>query len=69
MDFVLDLCLQIEFFQQAWDLFRYVLWLPFALYNFILDRLLDSPKSIAVFYISEDELSLFVVREVHIGAA
>ena len=69
MHFVLDLGLQVKFFQQARDLFLDVRYFATALDNLILDRLLDSPESVAVFDILEDEFALLSVAEVHVGSA
>lgn len=69
MDLVFDLGLQVEFFQQTWNLVLNIGWLSSALNDFILDYFLDGPKSVTVLDVFENEFSLLAIRQIHVGSA
>ena len=69
MDLVLDLGLKVQIFQKSRDLVLNIRWLALALDYFLLDSLLDRPKSVTIFDILENQLSLLTIAEIHIGFA
>lgn len=69
MDLVFDLGLQIEFFEQARNLFLNIGGLPPAFDYLVLDDLLDGPEGVAVLHVFEDELTLLAIGQVHVGRA
>lgn len=67
VNLVLDLCLQVEVFQQTRNLLLNIRYLAAALHDLVLDRLFDSPEGVAILDVFEDEFALLSVAQIHVG--